>query len=184
MTMATFTITFHGPFHVARGAAELGFDRTIDREALLPASSLKGVMRAEAIGVLSLAEEVVHDVFGAPGRAGPWAWTDARFPAQTRTGRVARIRVLPGMAGQVEPHQLMLGEHVWASQASFEVELTQPLEPARISRDLIVLRACAQSLTSLGGARNRGEGWVTITSDTPLSDFAIASLFQLRTNPS
>ena len=40
--MITFTLTFHGPFHVGTGNPEAGMDRPVDRGALLPATSLKG----------------------------------------------------------------------------------------------------------------------------------------------
>jgi hypothetical protein len=39
-----FEIAFHTPFRVSSGRPGDGSDTTVDRAALLPASSLKGVM--------------------------------------------------------------------------------------------------------------------------------------------
>ena len=179
MTTLTFTVAFHGPFHVARGSAESGFDRTVDRDFLLPASSVKGVMRAEAVGVLGLPGSMVADVFGAPGCHSPWAWSDATIH-DSHVGRVARIRVRPGLGGEVADHHLMLGEHVWADSATFVIDQTASLSAEEEDRHVLVLRACAHSLTSLGGARNRGEGWVTITDGHPLTRNEIMALDELR----
>lgn len=177
MTTLSFTITFHGPFHVARGAATAGLDRTVDREVPLPASSIKGVMRAEATGTLGLGD-LVSEVFGAPGRQSPWAWSDAQF-ALKDVGRVARNRIRPGRGGQVMPHHLMLGEHWWARTATFTIEQAGPLDSDDLQRHSLVLRAAAASLMSLGGARNRGEGWVTVTPEGPLTDTDLSKLADL-----
>lgn len=62
--MTEFTITFHGPFHVGSGVADQGLDRVLDRGALLPGTSLKGVMRAAARETLGLDDSLVARVFG------------------------------------------------------------------------------------------------------------------------
>ena len=49
-----FTITFYAPFRVATGVAARGIDAPVDSNHPLPASSLKGVMRAAARDVLEL----------------------------------------------------------------------------------------------------------------------------------
>lgn len=179
MTALDFTITFHGPFHVARGAALSGFDRTVDRDALLPASSLKGVMRAEAIGRLRIRAGVVDAIFGAPGRPAAWAWSDA-IVVGAEIGRLARIRVVSGSGGQVDDHFLMLGEHVWADSGHFTVSSIAPLDAATEAQHVVVLRTCSQSLVSLGGARNRGEGWVTVSDGHPLTPEEIGTLRDLQ----
>ena len=47
-----FEIVFHTPFRVSSGQAGDGSDTTVDRAALLPASSLKGVMLSAARDLL------------------------------------------------------------------------------------------------------------------------------------
>ena len=44
--MITFTVTIHGPFHISAGESGDGADNVVDRDNPLPASSLKGLMRA------------------------------------------------------------------------------------------------------------------------------------------
>ncbi len=100
----SFVVTFHAPFHVGSGVASRGLDRVIDRENPLPATGLKGVMRAAAAETLDLPTGLVTEVFGGPGGAAcPWWWSDARFiPQETSIDRLARIRVeeadLPALA--------------------------------------------------------------------------------------
>jgi hypothetical protein len=169
--MITFSIAFHGPFHVGTGEAEEGMDRTVDRDNLLPATSLKGLMRAEAVEVLGVDPALVADIFGAPGRAGAWWWSDgqidpirsAETPERPLIGRVARIRV--DDAGLAMRGFLALGEHVWAEGAHFTVGQLRELTTEVTSRHTTILRAAARSVVSLGGARRRGEGWVTIVDD-------------------
>ena len=97
--MITFTVTIHGPFHISAGESGDGADNVVDRDNPLPASSLKGLMRAAAADLLGLPDTLIADVFGAPGPAGsPWRWSDGRVAAP-EFGRYARIKVDP--AGRV-----------------------------------------------------------------------------------
>lgn len=185
-----FEVTFHGPFHVATGVPELGVDRPVDPANPLPASSLKGLMRAAARDQLGLRDEVVNAVFGddptqegrAPGqlKGSPWWWSDADLGEQPTVTNVARIRV-DDDAGIVARGFIMFGKHVWADTASFVVEQVGDVADARI--DTLVLRASAMAVLSLGGQRRRGEGWVTIApgaDEAPWAASDTAELMKLR----
>ena len=153
-----FEVTFHGPFHVARGAADDGLDRLVDTGNLLPASSLKGRMRAAARDLVGAESALLAATFGSRRQAAAWAWSDAEFPSDAAPAvtQVSRIKISD--QGAVEKGYLMLGQHVWASTARFTVN------PIGTTSDdqLHLLRAAALAVTSLGGSRTRGEGWVTI----------------------
>lgn len=170
--MTEFTITFHGPFHVGSGVADQGLDRVLDRGALLPATSLKGVMRAAAREILGLPTSLVARVFGGPldddGTTrrvpSPWAWSDAELSDDASFQNLARIRI-NDETRTTERGFLMLGESVWAMSAQFTV--TQYGEVSGdVKEHLLVLRASARAVTAIGGGRRRGEGWVTITDGT------------------
>lgn len=172
-----FQISFHGPFHVARGQAAAGSDRTVDGKQLLPASSLKGLLRAEAREQLQIKPAWVDEIFGATrtpataegepstsstaNRPSPWVWSDADVIKPT-VRRSARIRIGDADGGQAEDEFLMIGQHVWASSAAFSIEQWGEVSPDRLEQHTLVLTAAALSVTALGGARRRGEGWVSI----------------------
>ncbi len=59
-----FVIDFLSPFRISTGAAAAGVNATIDRNDPLPATSLKGVMRATAKQLLGEDAELVGQVFG------------------------------------------------------------------------------------------------------------------------
>lgn len=119
--MITFTITFHGPFRVGTGTPSEGLDARVDRDNLLPSTSLKGVMRAAAKETLAAPVALVDAVFGGPaGRrpgtasASPWGWTDALFSSAPIVTPVTRIRV-DNATGLVRPgsyvRRTCLGDH-------------------------------------------------------------------------
>lgn len=155
-----FQITFHGPFHVARGQAAAGNDRTVDGNQLLPASSLKGLLRAEAREQLQIKSALVNEIFGS-GRPSPWVWSDASI-VDPMVQRSARIRIGDTDGGQAEDEFLMIGQHVWARSATFSIEQWGEVPPDRLAAHTLVLTAAALSVNALGGARRRGEGWVSI----------------------
>lgn len=173
--MTTFTITFHGPFHVGTGVPQRGLDATVDADCPLPASSLKGLMRAAAEHVLGVSTAITAEVFGDPApepgapahqtrRQSPWSWTDARFDG-VEISRHSRIRV--DDAGRVGRGFLMLGQQVWAKQAKYDVEPFLLLDPATEARHVLVLRAAARAVTSVGAGRHRGHGWVSVADERP-----------------
>lgn len=172
--MTAFTISFHGPFHVGSGVPDRGLDRVLDRDALLPGTSLKGVMRAAASETLGMSKPLVASVFGSPSahagpalrHGSPWAWSDADF-SEFSLQRLARIRI-DDRTRTTDRGFLMLGETVWADTATFTVTQASPA-PGNVGDHLLVLRAAARAVTSIGGGRSRGEGWVTITDEEPWS---------------
>lgn len=185
----TFTINFHGPFHVGSGVPSQGLDRVLDRQVLLPATSLKGLMRATAAEVLGMAPGTVNVVFGtfgpnvaqqSSGRriASPWNWGDARPEGPVSIHRGARISVTE--QGSAERGFLMLGENAWVRQASFTVSPTRQIPADALSTQRLVLRGSARAVTSLGGGRTRGDGWVTITDELAWTDQDSADLLKLR----
>lgn len=177
----TFSITFHSPFHVGSGVASRGLDRVIDRENPLPATSLKGVMRAAAAETLCLPSQLVTEVFGGPGAgACPWWWSDARLMEDTPSiDRLARIRV-DEATGTVQRGFLMMGEVVWSSGAEFTVTLSEARNDETVARHELVLRAAARAVSGIGGARRRGEGWVTITDSRPWGNAESTALLTMK----
>lgn len=155
-----FTITFHTPFHVSTGTSEKGLDRLVDVDNPLPASSLKGRMRAAASEDLGLPSALVDDVFGHVGAPSPWWWSDAEFDSLT-VRNITQIKV-NDRSGTSERGFLMFGQHVWATTAVFDV-VRRVVQADRFPDHELVLRASARAITSLGGQRRRGEGWVTIS---------------------
>jgi hypothetical protein len=177
VTVLFFRIEFHGPFHVARGTAEAGIDQTVDVATPLPASSLKGLMRAEARALITEGR-LLSDVFGGDGKPSAWAWSDARFEDGPTFRRLARLKlagsdstVAPGHAdGSAEVGLLRLGHHVWATRAYFTVTNRIRMDEPNERTHRLVLRAAARSVSGLGGGRRRGEGWVTVTDLNPEGD--------------
>lgn len=157
-----FDIRFRGPFHVSTGGAAEGIDSVVDREVPLPASSLKGAMRAEARGRLRLPPSIVDDVFGSSQTASPWRWSDVNL-GPVHVTRRARIRVADDDRGLVDRGFLMLGEQVWASDGEFTVEYAGTPGTEAPSEHILVLDASARSLSAIGGSRRRGGGWISIT---------------------
>lgn len=172
--MIDFTITFHGPFHVATGVPSAGIDSPTETSVPLPATSLKGLMRAEARDRLGIDDAYVDAIFGrstedrngSPRRStsAVWAWTDATVDSPKVTP-YARIKV--DEHGLTERGFLRFGTEVWALTATFHVEPLVALEPEVRDRHRLVLRAAARSVSSLGGDRRRGSGWVSIQDSSP-----------------
>jgi CRISPR/Cas system CSM-associated protein Csm3 (group 7 of RAMP superfamily) len=159
MTDVTFSIIFHGPFHVLSGYAGTGsLDLTVDERNPLPGSSIKGVMRATASLVPGLAG-AVDEVFGTPARPSLWHWGDAEFDAEPL--RRTRSRIAIGDDGIVADGALVSFEEVWAESATLTIEqqMHEP-DPARIGREADYLATVARFVRSVGADRNRGFGWV------------------------
>lgn len=159
-----FHITFHTPFRVATGTARAGVDSAVDPLALLPGSSLKGVMRAAAARLLP--SSLVDDVFGAPGDAGPWSWTGAEFPVTPVIADRTRIALDNGVAAE---GSLLINDEVWAHTATFIVEQQSFIAADDVDRHTTILEFAARSVHLLGADRRRGLGSVTV-GRTPSSD--------------
>jgi CRISPR/Cas system CMR subunit Cmr4 (Cas7 group RAMP superfamily) len=165
-----FEITFHTPFRVGSGQAGDGSDTTVDRKALLPASSLKGVIKSAARDLLKFPDDLVEGIFGTAWRPSPWAWSDARvldaggsYPAIRPR---ARIQIEPGSM-TVTRGALLVADEVLAARAEFSINQTGWIKPGDVSAHETVLLAAARSVTAIGSDRRRGLGWVTVTPVDP-----------------
>ncbi len=167
-----YRIDFHGPFRVGTGLPRGGLDVTVDANNPLPASSLKGLMRNAATQLLRSGHPLIGDVFGQEGNGSPWSWSSASFA--TAPIRSVRARVAIGEDGVVEAEALLRAEQMWAPSATFTVDLLD-VSPSNLDDHAIVLNAAAASVSSLGGDRNRGFGWVTVTpTDGPMEGRLLA----------
>lgn len=166
MSELAFLVQFHGPFRVGTGRGRDGVDAALDLHDPVPASHLKGVMRASAREVMG--DVGLDEVFGGQGSGSPWAW-DSAYPLvgdwQDLAPRVAaRISIDDGM-GTARPDHLQLAAQLWPPagfRARFTVVLAGPLPAERRLWHEAVLRLAARATTALGGQRRRGLGWVTV----------------------
>lgn len=161
----TFEVTFHGPVRVGRGRAGIGVDDTVDPDVIVPGSSLKGLMRAEAVTLLGGREtDLVGEVFGASRQPSPWHWNDIRADSTAddlvRSG--ARIRV-DSKAGAAVDGGLFSAEYRWPRTARFDIQRFTALTDKDRERHEVLLWAAALSVHSVGADRNRGYGWVDVT---------------------
>ena len=165
-----FEITFHTPFRVASGHAGDGSDSTVDHAALLPASSLKGVMLSAARDLLKFPPSRVGAVFGTPWQESPWGWSDAVLAAGASIRPRTRIRIEPETSTVVKG-ALLVADEVLAAHAEFSIERIGWIEPGDEGRAQTILLAAARAVTAIGGDRRRGSGWVTVTPvEPPWSD--------------
>lgn len=162
-TRLTFEVTFHGPVRIGRGRAGVGVDDTVDPDVIVPGSSLKGLMRAEASLLLGGGNALVASVFGTARQPSPWHWGDIRASGspddEVHTG--VRIRV-DSMTGTTVDGGLFSAEYRWPRTACFSLHRFIALSEADCARHELVLWAAALSVHSMGADRNRGFGWVDI----------------------
>jgi CRISPR/Cas system CSM-associated protein Csm3 (group 7 of RAMP superfamily) len=164
-----FQITFHTPFRVASGRAGDGSDTTVDRGALLPASSIKGLMRSSARDVLNFPRELIAGTFGTTWEPSPWSWSDARITGSGGQADIrarARIRI-DAQTGTVAPGALLIADEVHAASAEFSIDRSGWIEAGDIAVHETVLLAAARAVTAAGGDRRRGLGWITVTPVQP-----------------
>lgn len=163
VTRLTFEVTFHGPVRVGRGRAGVGVDDTVDPDVIVPGSSLKGLMRAEASILLGSREaDLVGEVFGTARQPSPWHWNDIRADCTLGDPRsVARIRV-DSVAGTAVNGGLFSAEYRWPRTAQFAVQRFTALTDEDSERHEVLLWAAALSVHSVGADRNRGYGWVDV----------------------
>jgi CRISPR/Cas system CMR subunit Cmr4 (Cas7 group RAMP superfamily) len=156
----TFEVTFHGPIRVGTGHAGHGLDDIVDPDVVVPGSSLKGLMRAEAGALLGNRHPWVKEVFGTARRPSAWHWGDIR--AHEDTVRVAARIKMDSEHGTAVDGGLFLAEHHWPDATRFEVIQFVAVDPTDRRRHELVLTASALSMRSVGGDRNRGFGWVDV----------------------
>jgi CRISPR/Cas system CSM-associated protein Csm3 (group 7 of RAMP superfamily) len=164
VTRLTFEVIFHGPVRVGRGRAGVGVDDTVDPDVIVPGSSLKGLMRAEASVLLGGRQaDLVGEVFGTARQASPWHWNDIRAASVdddlVRSG--ARIRVY-STSGSTVDGGLFSAEYRWPRTARFDIQRFTALTDEDRERHELVLWAAALSVHSVGADRNRGYGWVDV----------------------
>lgn len=172
-----FVITFHGPFRVASGQAGGGLDATVALSDPLPGSSLKGVMRDAALGVLGAPADLVAKVFGTPTQESPWAWTSATPPGGQwgRTNVAARVAI-DDRTHTARRDMLVLAEVVEQGTATFTVKQRTPLPGGMAARHVALLRSAAAAVHHIGSDRRRGLGWVTITGERPITAADITAI--------
>jgi CRISPR/Cas system CMR subunit Cmr4 (Cas7 group RAMP superfamily) len=161
-----FEIAFRTPFRVSSGQAGDGSDTTVDRAALLPASSLKGVMLSAARDLLKFPQSRVEAVFGTAWHESPWGWSDATMIEQVSIRPRTRIRIEPG-TGTVARGALLVADEVLAARAEFSVDRIGWVEAGQEDAHETILLAAARSVIAVGGDRRRGSGWVTVTPLEP-----------------
>jgi hypothetical protein len=155
-----FVIDFLSPFRVSTGQAAEGVDATIDTSDPLPATSLKGVMRASAKQILGEHAPLVGEVFGDARRPCRWHWGDA-VPVGKSWARpqiAARIQI-DAATGTAKRDMLALAEETTAARAEFVLTRMGPVDD--VGLHAAVLAIAARSTRSLGAARRLG--WVSIT---------------------
>lgn len=175
-----FVIDFLGPFRVSTGEAAPGIDATVDQSDPLPATSLKGVMRATAKRLLGEKAPLVTAVFGGAGTPSPWHWSDAeaRWHPPQITARVQLDRE----THTANPDMLALAEETWAERAEFRVIRIGSLSGgAGLAGDPVahgaVLAIAGRATRSLGAGRRRGVGWVHIACPDLTLDRATVEKF-------
>lgn len=176
------TVTFHGPFQVATGWGRPGIDAAVDWDNLLPASTLKGVMRDAAERLLPGLPRLVEQVFGGPHHPTPWGWESARFVGEQPVVLTRARIALDEDSGAARRDHLLYGEEVWARAAEFAITQHGPLpdtdSPALDHEGHLAVLACAAAgVHSLGASRRRGLGWVKCTPADPVVDEELIARF-------
>lgn len=157
-----FVIDFLSPFRISTGEAAAGVDATINMADPLPPTSLKGVMRATAKQLLGEKADLVAEVFGDETRPCPWHWGDAIptganwMPPQI----TARVQI-ESASHTAARDMLALAEETTAARATFAVTRVAPVKDMELHT--AVLAIAGRATRSLGAARRRGLGWVSIT---------------------
>lgn len=163
MTTVQITVALHGPYRVATGSANRGLDAVVDRERI-PATSLKGVMRAAAVEILALDPSTISRIFEGDGQGSPWSWSDILLPEGDECLVRNRVRIpINPDTGVAADGGLFLAEEMWVrGDLSFSVELFGAADdPAGDAR---LLAASAMAVKGLGSSRRRGLGWVTMSA--------------------
>lgn len=186
MTALSFRIGFLSPFRVATGYAGGGVDNAIDPTDPLPASHLKGLMRATAVRVIGAPtrdnRSLVDEVFGSRRGPAPWHWSNAEpaGPAWSPPQPTARVQIDPTTHAAAHD-MLAVSEQTWAPAAVFIVSQVGYIPSDRLPLHHTLLAVAGRGLRSLGGTRRRGLGWVSITcADVDLGEPELTALLAHR----
>jgi CRISPR/Cas system CSM-associated protein Csm3 (group 7 of RAMP superfamily) len=163
-----FTLRFHTPFRVATGTASDGLNEVHDPVNPIPASSVKGLMRANAKLILRVDKAVRDEVFGSRRIRCPWWWSDVMLDSSASSIRT-RLGIDPE-TGTAAEGALFTASELWADSGWFEVLDRDRIDPQRRDLHIAVLKASALAITSFGADRRRGLGWVGITPESPWDD--------------
>lgn len=157
-----FVIDFLSPFRVSTGEAAAGVDATIDMRDPLPATSLKGVMRATAKQLLGEHADLVGRVFGDAERPCRWHWGDAVPVGDPWAPRQITARVQIDRTSRTATRDMLaLAEETTAARAEFVITRMAPVQDVELHA--AVLAIAGRATRSLGAARRRGLGWVSIS---------------------
>ncbi|MEV6229055.1 RAMP superfamily CRISPR-associated protein [Saccharopolyspora shandongensis] len=180
MNRLNFTITFHSPFRVALGHGGNGAHDAVDIEDALPATSLKGVMRATAKTLLGTRNSVIDEVFGSSATPSPWKWSSARPVGDWHPVKpAARVRI-DEETGAASEKMLVLAEQTGAERANFTITRIGRVEPQDLPTHEAVLVVAAQATRSLGAWRRRGMGWVGIDCDREPDEQMVTRFLELK----
>ncbi|MGW2476580.1 RAMP superfamily CRISPR-associated protein [Streptomyces sp. NPDC001665] len=172
-------IAFHGPFRVATGRAHEGTDLTVNRADLIPASSIKGLLRASAAQLLPGRHDLLGAVFGTAITPTPWHWGQVRFNDTPEVVPRARVSLDPD-TGAARNNHLLLGEEVWATTAELTISRQGHVPADQLADHRTVLACAAAGVHTLGGDRRRGLGWVTCTPHPAVDEALLARFEELR----
>lgn len=190
-----FKIQFFGPVTIATGkASETGADIEVNLDDPIPASSLKGVLRASA-EMLGMPIELVNEVFGyktphdeaaveralaVEGVSSPWWFSSAHNFEWQPQMRQARSRVrIDDDTGTAADRGLFQLDEIWPQTALFEIEQHSYINPERLALHGQVLLLAAHGTHSLGGSRRRGSGWVQMERVKPAPETDLSQAVSL-----
>ncbi len=180
MSSLTLAITFNSPFRIGSGHAGSMLDDVLDRNRLLPGTSLKGVMREAARAMFPMLDEktdhaLIREVFGTTHNPSPWHWDDAELGVTPEIRPQARIAL--DARRRVQAGALFVVETAHAPDATATIWQQSPIDPSRVETHLALLSISARLVEGIGADRRRGLGWVTIITDRNECGKDIAILF-------
>ncbi|MDQ1248256.1 MAG: hypothetical protein QG597_2628 [Actinomycetota bacterium] len=201
-------LVLHTPVHVGTGVSRLGVHETLDRRVPVPASSVKGVMRAAAVDLLTagrdpyraaaetapepddehgragdVADEhppLVRAVFGDRGAASPWHWSDPA-PVSARPGDEVEHRTrirIDPHTGTVLDGALVVTEVFPPGTLRLSVTRRHPVEAADLAAHHALLLLSALLVDGVGGGRSAGLGWAGLTPISRTTTPDLARLVQ------
>lgn len=116
MTELRFTVEFLSPFAVSTGQARDGLDTTVNLEEPLPATALKGLLKAHLRDTLGAPPAVLTRIFTS-GDTLRWVFGEGQ--AQVSVNAWARVKV--DDEGRAAERHLMVGEQAYATTGSFSI---------------------------------------------------------------
>lgn len=182
----TLKITFNSSFRIGSGRSGNMLDDVLDRDRLLPGSSLKGVMREAARALFPMLDEatdhrLVSEVFGTTRNPSPWHWDDAEFTANPKIRPQSRIAL--DARRRTQPGALFVVETAHTPHATATIWQQDQIVAGQLQAHLALLNLAARLVEGLGADRRRGLGWVTISTDRHECDKDIAILFPQTGGP-